>query len=339
MPGAAAATALLVAMATGAAAAAQERSCSPFDPGPPTASLVPPGECVFGEEWAPAPLLQREAISHDTILLTFGLADAAKPLGLSTCACLLVQGGADAVVRPYTPVSTNAVVGRFDLMVKVYDDAQGGGALSRHLDALQVPPHPKPPLRARTEVNAWFARQIGDTVNVKHIPFNVKMQYPFGKKKLGMLVGGTGITPMLQVHRCHQAGRRPGPDAACCPQALHALLGTAGDDTEITLLDSNRQAKDILAREALDAWSAAHGRLSVVHTLTREPSGSDWPGLRGRIDRALIEEHMPPPGEDALIFVCGPPAMYDTLTGPRGDEELSGLLAEMGYEAAQVVKF
>ena len=62
MPGAAAATALLVAMATGAAAAAaQERSCSPFDPGPPTASLAPPGECVFGEEWAPAPLLQREA--------------------------------------------------------------------------------------------------------------------------------------------------------------------------------------------------------------------------------------------------------------------------------------
>ena len=145
MPGAAAATALLVATATGAAAAAQERSCSPFDPGPPTASLAPPGECVFGEEWAPAPLLQREAISHDTILLTFGLADAAKPLGLSTCACLLVQGGADAVVRPYTPVSTNAVVGRFDLMVKVYGDAQGGGALSRHLDALQVPPHPKPP--------------------------------------------------------------------------------------------------------------------------------------------------------------------------------------------------
>jgi len=120
---------------------------------------------------------------------------------------------------------------------------------------------------------------------------------------------------------------------------LHALLGTAGDDTEITLLDSNRQAKDILAREALDAWSAAHGRLSIVYTLTREPSGSDWPGLRGRIDRALIEEHMPPPGEDALIFVCGPPSMYDTLTGPRGDEELSGLLAEMGYEAAQVVKF
>ena len=120
---------------------------------------------------------------------------------------------------------------------------------------------------------------------------------------------------------------------------MHALLGTAGDDTEITLLDSNRQAKDILAREALDAWSADYGRLSISYTLTREPSGSDWPGLRGRIDRALIEEHMPPPGEDALIYVCGPPAMYDTLTGPRGDKELSGLLAEMGYEAAQVVKF
>ena len=131
-------------------------------------------------------------------------------------------------------------------------------------------------------MRAWFARQIGDTVNVKHIHFNVKIQYPFGKKKLGMLVGGTGITPMLQVP-CHRNAARsaaaPGPDAACWPQALHALLGTAGDDTEITLLDSNRQAKDILAREALDAWSAAHGQLSVVHTLTREPGDSASPAL------------------------------------------------------------
>ena len=38
-------------------------------------------------------------------------------LGLSTCACVLARGGADEkgdwVIRPYTPVSTNAMMGKF----------------------------------------------------------------------------------------------------------------------------------------------------------------------------------------------------------------------------------
>jgi|EP01046_Picozoa_sp_COSAG06_P031918 hypothetical protein len=215
------ATAVVVAVLDRQTVAAQEeRSCqrSPYYlAGEPVASLVPPGQCVFGEDWAPAPLLSRQAVSHDTILLTFGLADSTKPLGLSTCACLLIQGG--NAVRPYTPVSTNHLLGQFELMVKVYDEKQGGGTLSRHLDGLE----------------------IGETVNVKHIPFNVKVQSPVhtlsvsarnrarlscgvaclpawlqtsvhrvknsavvlrasaGKKKVAMLVGGTGITPMLQV--------------------------------------------------------------------------------------------------------------------------------------------
>jgi hypothetical protein len=162
-------------------------------------------------------------------------------------------------------------------------------------------------------------------------------------------------------------------------QALHALLGTAGDTAEITLIDSNREAKvsigaalrssvrcaallclrvslpllaqDILAMETLSNWSAyysdrfkvrqpiLHLRLrttfetqhtracgeipdplccvvpttccflykicmrwrcmdQVVHTLTREREGSEWAGLRGRMHRGLIEEHVPPPSED-----------------------------------------
>jgi hypothetical protein len=43
---------------------------------------------------------------------------------------------------------------------------------------------------------------IGDTMAFKHIPFNVKIQYPFNRAHVGMLVGGTGITPMIQVSYC-----------------------------------------------------------------------------------------------------------------------------------------
>ena len=81
--------------------------------------IVPPGQCAFGEEFAPVPLLARVQVNHDSQLLTFGLPDGKETLGLSTCACILAQSG--DTVRPYTPISTNADRGSFDLLVKCYE--------------------------------------------------------------------------------------------------------------------------------------------------------------------------------------------------------------------------
>jgi hypothetical protein len=42
-----------------------------------------------------------------------------------------------------------------------------------------------------------------------------------------------------------------------------------------------------------------------------------------------------------MIFFSyfSPPPMYNALTGPREEKELSGLLKEMGYKTEQVYKF
>ena len=48
---------------------------------------------------------------------------------------------------------------------------------------------------------------------------------------------------------------------------------------------------------------------------------------------------LPPPVPDVLIFVCGPPAMYESLCGPRDDPELTGVLRDLGYSKDQVIKF
>jgi hypothetical protein len=62
-------------------------------------------------------------VGASSILATFALADGAKPLNLATCACVLAKGPKDAdgkdVVRPYTPISTNQLVGKMELLVKV----------------------------------------------------------------------------------------------------------------------------------------------------------------------------------------------------------------------------
>eukprot|EP00929_Paragymnodinium_shiwhaense_P008395 TRINITY_DN112350_c0_g1_i1.p1 TRINITY_DN112350_c0_g1~~TRINITY_DN112350_c0_g1_i1.p1 ORF type:complete len:274 (+),score=61.93 TRINITY_DN112350_c0_g1_i1:64-885(+) len=266
--------------------------------GPPVAALCPPGACVFTADWSPAKLVDRKQLTHDTILVTFGLADEGKPLNLSTCACLLtkimVEGSPDPVVRPYTPVSTNAMIGKFQLVVKVYE----GGKVSGHMSTME----------------------LGATMDFKHIEKNVKLQYPFAKENITMLVGGTGITPMIQ--------------------ALHAILGTADDKTKVSLIFGNKTQQDILCKDLLDSWAEGFkGRFQVVHVLSNADGDASWTGAKGFIDKACIEAHAAPPAASSLLMVCGPPPMYDALCGPRDKPELTGLLSDMGYSAEQVYKF
>lgn len=140
---------------------------------PPTAALVPPGQCQFTEEFQPVKLLDRTQVSPTSSVLRFSLPDETKPLNLSTCACILARAKTandpEEVIRPYTPISTNKQIGSFDLLVKNYGDK---ARMSRHICQ---------------EIS------IGDTVEFKHGDANVKIQAPFPYKKIGMLIGGTGL--------------------------------------------------------------------------------------------------------------------------------------------------
>merc|ERR1711953_472760 len=116
---------------------------------------------------------------------------------------------------------------------------------------------------------------IGTAVDFKHIAKNVKIQYPFGKKNVAMLVGGTGITPMVQ--------------------ALHAILGTAGDATKVTMLYGSKTQKDILCLDLLSKWEADFSdRLKVIHVLSEETDAS-WTGAKGFITADVLKENICPP--------------------------------------------
>ena len=125
-----------------------------------------------------------------------------QSLNLPVCACILAKApgrgrgpkgkddwdGSDAV-RPYTPISDNGMVGKFELLVKRYD----GGAVSQYLHGLR----------------------LGAKVAFRHIRFNIKSQYPFeGKKTFTMLCAGSGITPMYQA-LCKILGT-PGDERKVC---------------------------------------------------------------------------------------------------------------------------
>ena len=52
------------------------------------------------------------------------------------------------------------------------------------------------------------------------------------------------------------------------------------------------------------------------------------------------EDLFPSPEDECIIFVCGPPPMYEALCGPRGaDGEYKGVLKELGYPEGNVYKF
>jgi cytochrome-b5 reductase len=283
---------------------------------PAVCDLVPPGRCQFDPTFRSVPLLDRVPCGSGgtSYLLRFGLPNEDMPLGLTTCACLLAcaelsdatsgtTGTVVDVIRPYTPISANHQVGCFDLLVKDYGEY---GWLSTYM-CRDLP--------------------IGGTVKFKHIDFNVKIPAPFGQRKVGMIAGGTGITPMIQ--------------------ALHAILGNGPDEQrsatdDVVLLYGSRCADDVLGGDMLDAWAANHhGKFRRVDVLSHEPAGSEYAGERGFVDEDRIVRYMPPAslGDDVIILVCGPPGMYDAICGPRNESEVTGVLGKLGYTSRQVFKF
>lgn len=339
---------------------------------PPIRSNVLPGKCQYNANFIPSKLLYKFKISPSSYVLRFQLPDDRKALGLSTCACLLagvkMNDDDEMLIRPYTPISTNKMVGTFDLLVKAYPN----GRMSTFLTSLE-PLFPQQSL-IPTESNELTPPSIttvtsAAVVSFKHIPPNVKIQHPFGNPSfIGMIAGGTGITPMIQ--------------------ALHALLGKNNDshsDNEnnnnedllnfkVSLLYGSRTYDDILAKEMLETWSQSHhNQLSITHALSREKrkdldatlnhlgsdnndnsggedksvKGADGNNLKnynvvkGRINRKMIEQAFPDAshGSDIKIFVCGPESMYDEICGPRDEEKITGILGEMGYGPEQVYKF
>jgi cytochrome-b5 reductase len=283
--------------------AASVSKLPPILTSPPVSALVKPGNCQFGPEKVKVPLLERTQVSKNAKLLRFGLPDSSKPLNLSTCSCILAAANCkgEDVVRPYTPISTNQLVGSFYLLVKDYGP---DSKMSYHIcDEIK----------------------IGDCVEFKHIDKNDKIQAPFDYDHVIMLSGGAGITPFIQALNAILGDKSP--DRRCKKATL--LYGSQVSD--------DIMGKSLLQKWADEHPE----ELEYVDILSNEPEDSGWKGPRGMMDKAFLEAHIPKPdcGKKIIIFVCGPPPMYKALCGPRDDSEVTGLLGEMGYKSEQVYKF
>jgi cytochrome-b5 reductase len=111
-------------------------------------------------------------------------------------------------------------------------------------------------------------------------------------RHFGMIAGGTGITPMLQI--------------------MHAVLrDEPNSSVTVSLLYANQSEDDILVREELEgALSTFGGRFKLHYTVDRPPEGG-WKYSTGFITKEMIQTHLPAPASDGStqILMCGPPPM------------------------------
>jgi len=247
-----------------------------------------------------------EPYNHNTAKYIFNLPNNEASL-LPVASCVVVKSASDSanplmgkndkpIIRPYTPVSPSDQEGELTFIIKRYDE----GNMSQHIHNL------KP----------------GEKLAIKGpIP---KIPYEANKwEEVGMIAGGSGITPMYQI--------------------VHHALSDPLNKTKFTLIFANITPGDILLKDEFDALKAKHpDTFNVVYTVDK--ADGDWKGPTGYVNQELIQQHIAPAslGEKVKVMVCGPPGQVNAIAGKKDgmkQGQVGGILKELGYTEDQVFKF
>lgn len=160
------------------------------------------------------------------------------PIGQHVSIAATIDG--KEIVRSYTPISSDLDRGQFSLLIKSYPT----GNISKYIAGLKA----------------------GQTIRIKG-PKGHFIYTPNMVKAFGMIAGGTGITPMLQI--------------------IRAILRNPDDKTQVDLIFANVNAGDILLKDELDELVQIHDNFRVHYVLNSPPEG--WSGGVGFVTADMIK--------------------------------------------------
>ncbi|KAK7959956.1 uncharacterized protein PG986_004810 [Apiospora aurea] len=228
------------------------------------------------------PLVQKVLVAPNVYRFVFELPSPHDVVGLPIGQHVSIAGpvgpdGKAGVSRSYTPVSNNSDKGVLELVIRCYPDgALTGGYLSK--------------------------LEVGDEVQFRG-PKGA-MRYRKGLcKRIGMLAGGTGITPMYQL--------------------IRAICEDERDTTQVSLVYANRSEADMLLREELESFARRYPlNLRIHYLLDAAPESNSTlkQGMYtvGRVSKDIMTERFPAPSSDSKIMICGPPGMVKGRHGGAG---------------------
>ncbi|KAG8229798.1 hypothetical protein J437_LFUL005879 [Ladona fulva] len=252
----------------------------------------------------PLPLVEREVINHDTRRFRFGLPSPEHILGLPIGQHIHLSAkiNGELVIRSYTPVSSDECKGYMDLVIKVYfkdthPKYPDGGKMSQHLENMKI--------GETIDVRGPSGKLKYQGQGVFSIRKDIKLPPVILKmKKVAMIAGGTGITPMLQL--------------------IRHITKDKDDTTELSLLFANQTERDILVREELEEVEKNHpDQFKLWYTVDRPSEG--WKYSEGFVSADMIADHLFPPADDTIVLMCGPPPMINHACIPN--------LEKLGYDS------
>jgi len=256
-------------------------------------------------------LIEKHNVSHDTRRFIFGLPSKGHIFGLPVGQHIYMSARVDdkLVVRPYTPISSDDDQGYVEFMIKVYfRDVHPlyaeGGKMSQHLDGLKI--GDKMEFRGPEGLIVYKGNGFFEVrKNKKDAPVLRHFE------EVGLIAGGTGITPILQI--------------------IRDVLKNPNDKTKLSLLFANQSEDDILLRQELEQLRDDNSdRFNLWFTVDRPPA-SGWDYSTGFINEQMISAHLPvakPEGfepkpnahncrsDKSAILICGPPPMVKFACKP-----------------------
>ncbi|KAL4934225.1 uncharacterized protein BDV17DRAFT_285949 [Aspergillus undulatus] len=218
-------------------------------------------------QWRSFTLISKKEAAPHVYRLVFALPRPDDVLGLPTGQHVALRAIIDgkSVQRSYTPISNNTDLGHIELLIKVYPN----GVLTNHLAQMQV----------------------GQTIEMRGPKGAMKYSRQYAPR-IGMIAGGTGITPMYQL--------------------IRAICEDEGDTTQVSLLYANNTEADILLREELEGFAKRFPqKFKMWYVLSK--ADETWKGYRGFVSGEMIAEHIGPAAADVKVLLCGPPPMINAM--------------------------
>jgi len=258
-------------------------------------------------------------LTRDVAMFRFLLSSPERILSIEPCtnieARFFHKGQfREAVTRHFTPIVSNTARGYFDILVR----KRPNGVMSEFL----------------------FGLTPGDQLEFRLAPR--RLRYQANKwKEVGMICGGTGITPMLQILR-------------------HALAKESCDQTKFRLLYCNRSEEHIPLKPYLDELQSKFpNRFEVAYNVDLSMSPDTWKGFQGDIDSRMLHKSMPKASSENILLVCGPDGFVEKLAGVKvktsssqsvqyrqplhntsnSVDKIDGILRSLGYKSEHVFVF